>query len=342
MPSGKGGLKLDNEKQYNGIMLYAQLTNENYIHTVFFELLEKAHELSQKLGGVEISAVCFVSPDSIEGFRGAFENMGVNKVYYFEDKRLQNYSTEYYSKLFTNLVTEVKPEILLIGATNQGRDLAPRISSALHTGLTADCIELDINEKGQLAATRPTFGGELMATILCKNYPQMATVRPNVFKVHNVDYHANTEFIKKDTSILDNLTNHVEILEFKKTIENEINNLDNADIVVAGGMGLKNEKGFELLQKFAHKIGGSVGATRPVVENGLAPHSVQIGQTGKTVRPKIYIACGISGAIQHTVGMDKAEHIIAINNDKNAPIFKIADTGIVGDFFEIAQKYIEM
>lgn len=342
MPSGKGGLKLDNEKQYNGIMLYAQLTHENYIHTVFFELLEKAHELSQKLGGVEISAVCFASPDSIEGFRGAFENMGVNKVYYFEDKRLQSYSTEYYSKLFTNLITEVKPEILLIGATNQGRDLAPRISSALHTGLTADCIELDINEKGQLAATGRLFGGELMATILCKNYPQMATVRPNVFKVHNVDYHANTEFIKKDTSILDNLTNHVEILEFKKTIENEINNLDNADIVVAGGMGLKNEKGFELLQKFAHKIGGSVGATRPAVENGLAPHSVQIGQTGKTVRPKIYIACGISGAIQHTVGMDKAEHIIAINNDKNAPIFKIADTGIVGDFFEIAQKYIEM
>ncbi|MBP3846175.1 electron transfer flavoprotein subunit alpha/FixB family protein [bacterium] len=328
--------------EYTGIMLYAQLTHENYIHTVFFELLEKAHELSQKLGGAEISAVCFASPDSIEGFRGAFENMGVNKVYYFEDKRLQNYSTEYYSKLFTNLVNEVKPEILLIGATNQGRDLAPRISSALHTGLTADCIELDINEKGLLAATRPTFGGELMATILCKNYPQMATVRPNVFKVHNVDYHVNTEFIKKDTSILDSLTNHVEILEFKKTVENEINNLDNADIVVAGGMGLKNEKGFELLQKFAHKIGGIVGATRPAVENGLAPHSVQIGQTGKTVRPKIYIACGISGAVQHTVGMDKAEHIIAINNDPNAPIFDIADTGIVGDFFEIAQKYIEM
>lgn len=328
--------------EYTGIMLYAQLTRENYIHTVFFELLEKAHELSQKLGGAEISAVCFASPDSIEGFRGAFENMGVNKVYYFEDKRLQNYSTEYYSKLFTTLVNEVKPEILLIGATNQGRDLAPRISSSLHTGLTADCIELDINEKGLLAATRPTFGGELMATILCKNYPQMATVRPNVFKVHNVNYHVNTEFIKKDTSILDSLTNHVEILEFKKTVENEINNLDNADIVVAGGMGLKNEKGFELLQKFAHKIGGIVGATRPAVENGLAPHSVQIGQTGKTVRPKIYIACGISGAVQHTVGMDKAEHIIAINNDPNAPIFDIADTGIVGDFFEIAQKYIEM
>ena len=330
------------EKDNNGIMLYAQLTHENYIHTVFFELLEKAHELSRKLGGVEISAVCFVSPDKIEGFKDAFRNMGVNKVYYFEDKRLENYSTEYYSKLFVNLVKEAKPEILLIGATNQGRDLAPRISSALHTGLTADCIDLDINEKGQLASTRPTFGGELMATILCKNYPQMATVRPNVFKVHSVDYHADTEFIKKDTSVLNDIKNHVEILEFKKTLENEINDLDNADIVVAGGMGLKNEKGFELLQKFADKIGGTVGATRPAVENGLAPHFVQIGQTGKTVRPKVYIACGISGAIQHTVGMDKSEQIIAINNDANAPIFDIADTGIVGDFFEIAQKYLEL
>ena len=330
------------DENNSGIMLYAQLTCDNYIHTVFFELLEKAHELSQKLGGAEISAVCFASPDSIEGFKGAFQNMGVNKVYYFEDSRLEKYSTEYYSKLFVNLVKEVKPEILLIGATNQGRDLAPRISSSLHTGLTADCIELDINEKGQLAATRPTFGGELMATILCKNYPQMATVRPNVFKVHSVDYNVQTEFIKKDSSIINDLKNHVEILEFKKTVENEINNLDNADIVVAGGMGLKNEKGFELLQKFADKIGGSVAATRPAVENGFAPHSVQVGQTGKTVRPKVYIACGISGAIQHTVGMDKAEHIIAINNDHNAPIFDIADTGIVGDFFEIIPKYLEL
>ena len=328
--------------EYSGIMLYAQLTNEHYIHTVFFELLEKAHELSDKLGGVEISAVCFSSPDTIEGFKNALQNMGVNKLYYFEDERLNNYSTEYYSKLFTTLVRDVKPEILLIGATNQGRDLAPRISSSLHTGLTADCTDLDINEKGQLAATRPTFGGELMATILCKNYPQMATVRPQVFKVHHVNYQTNTEFIRKETSILNDLKNHVEILEFKKTIENEINNLDNADIIVAGGMGLKNEKGFELLKEFANAIGASIGATRPAVENGLAPHSIQIGQTGKTVRPKVYIACGISGAIQHTIGMDKSEHIIAINNDAQAPIFNIADTGIVGDFFEIIPKYLQM
>ncbi len=325
--------------EYNGILIYAQITRENYIHTVFFELLDKAKELSQKLGGVDVNAVLFSAPDKIEGLREAFSNMGVTKVYIFEDKCLENYSTELYSKLLVDLVKEIKPEILLIGATNEGRDLAPRVSSELHTGLTADCIELDINEKGQLAATRPTFGGELMATILCKKYPQMATVRPAVFKVRSVDDVTNTEFISFPVK-LDDVVNHVEILEFKKTVDTLINELDSAEIIVAGGMGLKNKDGFELLRKFAKSVGGTIGATRAAVEAGLASKSIQIGQTGKTVRPKIYIACGISGAIQHTVGMEGSEYIIAINNDKNAPIFDIADCGIVGDFFEVAERVL--
>lgn len=328
-------------QDYSGILLYAQLTNENYIHTVFYELLDKAHELAQKLGGVEINAVIFTDLSNLEGFKESFRNMGVNKVYYFDDGRLKDYSSIYYSKLLKELVNDIKPEILLIGATTQGRDLAPRVSAGLHTGLTADCINLDINEKGQFAATRPTFGGELMATILCKNYPQMATVRPNVFKVHSVNYNVQTEFIKRETTLIDSTKNPVKIEEFKKTVETLINDLDNAEIIVAGGMGLKNEKGFELLKQFADKIGGTIGATRPAVENGFAPHSVQIGQTGKTVRPKIYIACAISGSIQHTVGMENSEYIIAINNDPSAPIFDIADCGIVGDVFEILPEYIE-
>ena len=328
-------------QDYSGILLYAQLTNENYIHTVFYELLDKAHELAQKLGGVEINTVIFTDLSNLEGFKESFRNMGVNKVYYFDDGRLKDYSSIYYSKLLKELVNDIKPEILLIGATTQGRDLAPRVSAGLHTGLTADCINLDINEKGQFAATRPTFGGELMATILCKNYPQMATVRPNVFKVHSVNYNVQTEFIKRETTLIDSTKNPVKIEEFKKTVETLINDLDNAEIIVAGGMGLKNEKGFELLKQFADKIGGTIGATRPAVENGFAPHSVQIGQTGKTVRPKIYIACAISGSIQHTVGMENSEYIIAINNDPSAPIFDIADCGIVGDVFEILPEYIE-
>ena len=325
----------------SGIMLYAQITNDNYIHTVFYELLDKAHELSEKLGGAEISAVIFTNEENLSCFKESFQNMGINKVYYFDDDRLKKYSSIWYSNLLKELVKDVKPEILLIGATTQGRDLAPRVSSGLHTGLTADCINLDINEKGQLAATRPTFGGQLMATILCKNYPQMATVRPNVFKVHSVNYNANTLYIKRDTSLINNIENNVEVLEFSKTVETLINDLDNAEIIVSGGMGLKNEKGFELLKQFADKLGAAVGATRPAVENGLAQHSSQIGQTGKTVRPKIYIACGISGAIQHTVGMENSGYIIAINNDPDAPIFDIADCGIVGDFFEIIPEYLK-
>lgn len=324
-----------------GILLYAQLTNENYIHTVFFELLDKAHQLSDKLGGVEISTAIFASENMLSEFKESFENMGVNKVYYFDDERLNNYSTIYYSKLLVNLIKDIDPEIFLIGATTQGRDLAPRISSNLHTGLTADCIDLDINEKGQLAATRPTFGGQLMATILCKNYPQMATVRPNVFKVNSVNYNTQTEYIKRETSLINEIKNNVEIIEFKKTLENIINELDSAKIIVAGGMGLKNEKGFELLNQFAQKIGATVGATRNAVEAGLAHPSAQIGQTGKTVSPEVYIACGISGAIQHTVGMENSKHIIAINNDPNAHIFDIADCGIVGDVFEILPAYLE-
>ena len=324
----------------SGILIYAQLTREEYIHTVFFELVDKAKELAQKLGGVDVEAVLISRPNLINSFKESFQNMGLNKVYYFEAEELKEYSTEYYSKLMVDLVQNIKPEILLIGATNQGRDLAPRVASALGTGLTADCTGLDINEKGQLAATRPTFGGQLMATILCKNYPQMATVRPNVFKVNSVSDRKETEYISQPVNI-SGMKKHVQLLSFKNTVENIINDLDSAKIIVAGGKGLKNAKGFELLKDFANSIGGTIAATRGAVEMGLAPQSIQVGQTGKTVHPKVYIACAISGAIQHTVGMTGSDYIIAVNNDETAPIFEIADCGIVGDVFEILPEFIK-
>ena len=324
----------------SGILIYAQLTREEYIHSVFFELVDKAKELAKKLGGVDVEAVLISRPNLINSFKESFQNMGLNKVYYFESDDLKDYSTEYYSKLMVDLVRDIKPEILLIGATNQGRDLAPRVASALGTGLTADCTGLDINEKGQLAATRPTFGGQLMATILCKNYPQMATVRPNVFKVNSVSDRVETVFISRPVNIL-GMNKHVQLLSFKNTVENIINDLDSAEIIVAGGKGLKNAKGFELLKYFANSIGGTIAATRGAVEMGLAPQSIQVGQTGKTVHPKVYIACAISGAIQHTVGMTGSDYIIAINNDESAPIFEIADCGIVGDVFEILPEFIK-
>ena len=329
---------LNNEN--SGILIYAQLTREEYIHTVFFELVDKAKELAQKLGNVNVEAVLISRPNLVNSFKESFQNMGINKVYYFESDELKDYSTEYYSKLVVNLVQEIKPEILLIGATNQGRDLAPRVASALGTGLTADCTGLDINEKGQLAATRPTFGGQLMATILCKNYPQMATVRPNVFKVNSVSDRVETKFISKTPNI-SGIKKHVQLLSFKNTVENVINDLDSAEIIVAGGKGLKNAKGYELLKEFANSIDGTIAATRGAVEMGLAPQSIQVGQTGKTVHPKVYIACAISGAIQHTIGMTGSDYIIAINSDESAPIFDIADCGIVGDVFEILPEFIK-
>jgi len=333
------------DRENSGILVYAQVTRDEYIHTVFFELVDKAHELAQKLEmhcGVrpDVNAVIFSRPGLVETFKESFQNKGLNKVYYFEDEKLRTYSTEYYSKLLVDLVGVLEPEILLVGATIEGRDLAPRVSSMLGTGLTADCTGLDINEKGQLAATRPTFGGQLMATILCKTYPQMATVRPNVFKINQQDNFFETEMISCPVNI-SYMKNRVEVLKFEKTLESVINELNSAEIIVAGGKGLKNEKGFELLKEFASTVGGTIAATRGAVEMGLAPVSIQVGQTGKTVHPKVYIACALSGAIQHTVGMSGSDYIIAINNDKDAQIFEIADCGIVGDVFEILPEFIK-
>ena len=322
------------------ILIYAEVTRDNYIHTVFFELANKAQELAAKLGETEVNALLISKKGLAEDYREAFINSGISKIYVCEDERFETYYTEYFAKAAVDVINEIKPEILLIGATNQGRDIAPRISTALHTGLTADCTGLDINEKGQLAATRPTFGGQLMATILCKNMPQMATVRPKVFKPAENDNIKPADIIYKTVNF-DGIEKKVQLLEFHKKLMTEINELDSAEIIVAGGRGMKNTEGFKLLKEFADKIGAAVGASRVAVEMGLATHEMQVGQTGKTVTPKLYIACGISGAIQHTIGMDKSEKIIAINKDAKAPIFDIADYGLVGDVFEILPQLIK-
>lgn len=325
----------------NKILLYAEVTRDNYLHTVVFELANKAQELAKKLNNTEISALLICKTGLANNFKEAFSNSGFDKVYIAENDRFTYYSTEFYAMTAIEIIKEINPDIILIGATTQGRDIAPRISASLHTGLTADCTGLDINEQGKLAATRPTFGGKLMATILCKTLPQMATIRPKVFKPAPENIVKNTEFIYREVQISD-IKRKVDFIEFTKILNNTINELDSAQIIVSGGRGMKNETGFKLLKEFADKIGASVGASRDAVEMGLAPQSVQIGQTGKTVTPKLYIACGISGAIQHTIGMSESDRIIAINTDKNAPIFDICDYGIVGDAFEIIPELINL
>ncbi len=325
----------------SNILIYAEVTRENYLHTVVFELAYKAQGLSKKLDNASVSALLICKTGLAENFKEAFINSGFDYVYIAENNRLTHYSTELYSKIAVDIIKEIKPDIILVGATTQGRDLAPRISSSLHTGLTADCIGLDINEKGQLAATRPTFGGKLMATILCKTLPQMATVRPKVFKPAPENIVKDTKFIYIKPEI-DNINKKVEFIEFVKGLNTAINELDSADIIVAGGRGMKNEAGFELLKNFAQCLKASVAASRGAVDMGLASPDIQIGQTGKTVTPKLYIACGISGAIQHIVGMLDSDKIIAINNDEKAPIFEVSDSGIVGDVFEVIPELIKI
>ncbi len=323
-----------------GILIYAELLKSGYVAPVFFSLAAKAQELSQKLNGEEVMALLIAKPGDAERFKEGFQACGIDKVFVYEDEHFENYSNELYSKIAIDLAREIEPSIFLIGATTQGRDLAPRVSSQLGTGLTADCTGLDINEKELLAATRPTFGGKLMATILCKNLPQMATVRPGVFKFLEEPVYKNTELIYKNHGI-ENFDTKVKILEFVQATEEVINALDSAKIIVSGGKGVKNKEGFELLKELADVLGGTIAASRGAVDMGIAPADIQVGQTGKTVSPEIYIACGISGAIQHTIGIEGAKKIIAINIDESAPIFGVADVGMVGDLFSIVPKLIE-
>lgn len=322
------------------ILIFSELTPDFKVVNVVFELMTKAKELARKLGDTKVSAVIANKNRDYDEIISNISKYGFDKVYLIKNNLLENYSTTLYTEAVCRLINEINPEIMLFGATRLGRDLAPRVAARLGFGLTADCTELDINENGQFAATRPTFGGSLMATILSKSQTQMATVRPNVFKAMPVETPSQIEMVEKLYNF-DDINDLVELVSFKPFERNDGKNIVDAEIIVAGGIGMKNKEGFQLLKKLADTLGGQVGASRKAVEAGLADVSVQIGQTGKTVTPKIYIACGISGAIQHLVGMNMSDKIIAINSDPNAPIFKNADYGIIGDAFEILPKIIE-
>lgn len=329
------------EKTHNGICIYAEITPSKTLAGVTLELIAKAKELKEKLEGEEVSALIITGETELDSITEELSKAGADNIWLVQDEKLKQYSTDLYAKAACDTVAMKKPSIMLIGATTQGRDLGPRISSALDTGLTADCTEIDINEKGQLAATRPTFGGGLMATILCRNYPQMATVRPKVMPKAKLDCDksANVENITVDFS---DTPVRTEILELIQCLdETTACNIDEAEIIVAGGKGMKNAQNFKILEDLANTLGGAVGATRAAVDAGWVDHSVQVGQTGKTVVPKLYIACAISGAIQHLAGMNASDTIIAINKDPKAPIFSVATYGIVGDVFEVVPKLTE-
>ncbi len=280
--------------------------------------------------------------DNVEGLCQESFAYGASKVYLVDDPVFHHYRTEPYYKAVCYLVDKYKPEIVLIGATGLGRDLAGAVATKLNTGLTADCTGLSIDERGFLLQTRPAFGGNIMATILTeRTRPQMATVRPHVMPLPEKDMSRKGDIVRESISIReeDILTKVLEVIEDVRQGA-ECIDLTAADVIVSGGRGLRAKENFALLQELADELGGVVGCSRAAVESGWMPAERQVGQTGKTVRPKIYIACGISGAIQHLVGMQGSDVIIAINQDRQAPIFEVATYGITGDVFQVVPAII--
>ncbi|MPW26525.1 electron transfer flavoprotein subunit alpha [Alkalibaculum sp. M08DMB] len=326
----------DNLSQYSGVMVFAE-QRQGVIQNISFELLGEGRLLADKLGE-ELSAI-LIGTDIFGKVEDLFK-YGADKVYLVEGVGFENYRTEPYCYAMEKIINEYKPEIVLIGATNIGRDLGPRIAGRVVTGLTADCIELGIDEDTKLLLqTRPAFGGNIMATILCPEHrPQMATIRPGVFKKNDPDSSKKGVLVRVHMSISD-INVRTEVLETIK--QGKIIDIQDAEIIVSGGRGVGSADNFNIIKNAAKELGGIFGASRAAVDAGWIDSNYQVGQTGKTVAPKIYIACGISGAIQHQAGISKSDIIIAINKNPNAAIFDIADYGICGDLFKILPILVE-
>ncbi|WP_330641865.1 electron transfer flavoprotein subunit alpha/FixB family protein [Clostridioides difficile] len=326
-----------NLNDYNGVWVIGE-QREGKINPVTIELIGEGRKLADQLGK-ELAVV--IAGYEVEKEVKELLHYSVDKVYYINDPLLKDFTTDGYAISIANLIERKKPEVVLVGATSIGRDIAPRIAGKVGTGLTADCTKLEIDSTdNKLLQTRPAFGGNLMATIVCpKNRPQMSTVRPGVMAkaVRNESETGILEVVTPELTEKMIRTRLVEILpQEKKSV-----NLTDARIIVSGGRGLKRAEGFELIKELADKLGAEIGASRAAVDSGWIEHSHQVGQTGTTVRPELYIACGISGAIQHLAGMSDSKYIVAINKDAKAPIFSICDYGIVGDLYEIIPEMIE-
>jgi len=331
------GVKAIDKTLYKNVWVYAE-QRHGEISPVVFELLGKGKELADKLS-VKLCAI--LMGHNIENKSTDLIDYGADTVYVYDDEILKEFQDDPYSELLAQLISEEKPEIILMGATNIGRSFASRVAAKIWTGLTADCTGLDIDpETRNLMQTRPAFGGNIMATILTKNHrPQMATVRHKVFKTAEKKQNAKGEIIKKsfDKTKIKNRTSY---LQFVADLSQKVN-LAEADIIVTGGRGLGKPEGFQLIEEFAKAIGGAVGASRATVDAGWIPYSHQVGQTGRTVSPKLYIACGVSGQIQHLVGMQSSDRIIAINKDPECPMMKLATYAIEGDLYQVIPEIIK-
>ena len=331
-------------EEYKGVYVFAQQV-DNHITEITYELMGKAIELAKDLDTEVVAVLC---GSEIENKVYHLKEHGADKVILIDDPELKEYRTEPYAHALSELINQIKPHVFLIGATAIGRDLAPRVCARVHTGLTADCTTLEIGDfplnpipgkedeqkHNQLLMTRPAFGGNTIATIACPDFrPQMATVRPGVMKRSPKEVGRECEVINFNPGFTPD-EKYVEILEVIKGVTETVD-IQKAKILVAGGRGVGSAENFSLLKDLAEALGGEVACSRAVVDNGWLPKDLQVGQTGKTVRPLVYFAIGISGAIQHTAGMVESEIIIAINKDETAPIFDVADYGVVGDLNKI-------
>lgn len=324
-----------NKADFNGVWVFAE-QREGQLQKVSLELLGEGRKIADKLGS-KLTALLIGS--KVQNLVEDLSRHGADEVLVVDAPELEHYTTDGYTKAICELANAKKPNIIFIGATFIGRDLGPRVAARLETGLTADCTSLDVDvESGDLLATRPAFGGNLMATIVCPDHrPQMATVRPGVFeKLPLGENDATVENVEVKFNSNDIRTKIVEIIKEHK----DIVDISEANVLVAGGRGIGSEENFKMLKELAEVMNGSIAASRAAVEKGWVDKDYQVGQTGKTVRPNIYVACGISGAIQHAAGMQDSDMIIAINKDVNAPIMKIADYAIVGDVNKVVPEFI--
>jgi electron transfer flavoprotein alpha subunit len=323
---------------YKGIWVIAEL-HDGKLADVSLELLGEASRLAADLG-TDVSVA--IGGESVEALVPTAAAHGADRAYIVEHEVLSQYRTGPFSDVLTGLINTHKPEIVLFGATPMGRDLASRIAARIGAGLTADCTGLDIDpETKLLRQTRPAFGGNIMATILCKQArPQMSTVRPRVMKKIPPRENAQCEIVRTEVNLNEKavLTKIIEVIQEEGGSKV---NLQDAEIIVSGGRGIKKAENFALIRELADALGGVVGASRATVDAGWIPAYHQVGQTGKTVQPKLYVACGISGAVQHLAGMSSSDTIVAINSDPDAPIFKVAHYGIVGDLFEVIPELVK-
>ena len=322
---------------YKDVWVFAE-QRDGVIMPVVMELLGEGKKLAKEIGCQLCAVLC---GKDVEDLADQLFEYGADKVYVADHEELAAYRTDAYTKVINDAIEAYRPEIVLLGATHIGRDLGPCLAVKANTGLTSDCTRLEIDpEDKKVRQTRPAFGGNLMATIICPNHrPQMSTVRPGVMEKAAFEAGRKGERIRLKVEFKEGDI-RTRVLEIVKTMKDSVS-LTDADIIVAGGMGLGKAEGFELLKQLADRLGGIVAASRAAVDAGWIDHAYQVGQTGTTVKPRIYIACGISGAIQHIAGMQDSEQIIAINTNENAPIFEIADYGIVGDLYKVIPEIIK-